>query len=92
MKLLGEQLEEEFCLARICFCFHRTAHNIILICKYFSTVLEVNLQHIWVGRITNLPEYSADKLGKEFDISGSTIERVRSIMGYGTPEQIQTMS
>jgi len=44
------------------------------------------------NRITNLPEYSADKLGKEFDISGSTIERVRSIMGYGTPEQIETMS
>ena len=34
--------------------------------------------------------YSTDVLGREFGISSATIEHVRSIMEYGTPEQIQS--
>jgi len=42
--------------------------------------------------VTNpLAPTSAQELGKEFGISGSTIDRVRSIMEYGTPEQLQQM-
>jgi hypothetical protein len=37
------------------------------------------------------PEYSSDKLGKEFGVSGSTIERVRTILDQATPEQIQAL-
>jgi hypothetical protein len=44
------------------------------------------------GEAVGIPEptRSADDLGKEFGISGSTIERVRSIMEHGTPEQIRS--
>ncbi len=34
---------------------------------------------------------SADDLGKEFGVSGSTIERVRTILDQATPEQIQAL-
>ena len=34
----------------------------------------------------------SDEMGRELGISGSTIERVRSIMEYGTPKQLQTMT
>jgi hypothetical protein len=34
---------------------------------------------------------SSDELGREFGISGSAIERVRSIMEHRTPEQIESM-
>lgn len=47
-----------------------------------------------INPATPIPEErtrSSHELGREFGVSGSTIERVRSIMEHGTPEQIQSM-
>jgi hypothetical protein len=48
------------------------------------------------GRLTEferaeIASRSADDLGKEFGVSGSTIERVRTILDQATPEQIQAL-